>query len=102
MEQSSVDIAHCEWSDGKGAFAGRGDWNRENNIAKIPDSQHLNLKAFLDAFGVGEPITDVEFHSPPLLEITGSINMGAGQFQPHMIGHAAFGQFTYKKVPFLS
>jgi hypothetical protein len=95
-----LDIAHCEWSDGKGAFAGRGDWNRESNIAKFQIHSTLNLKAFLDAFGVGAPMADVEFHSPPLLEITGSINMGAEQFQPHMIGHAAFGQFTYKKVPF--
>jgi hypothetical protein len=95
-----LDIAHCEWSDGKGAFAGRGDWNREGNIAKFQIHITLNLKAFLDAFGVGEPMADIEFHSPPLLEITGSINIGAEQFQPHMIGHAAFGQFTYKKVPF--
>ena len=95
-----LDIAHCEWSDGKGAFAGRGDWNRESNTVKFQIHSTLNLKAFLDAFGVGEPMADVEFHSPPLLEITGSINIGAEQFQPHMIGHAAFGQFTYKKVPF--
>ena len=45
-------------------------------------------------------LADMEFHSPPLLEITGSINLGSEQFQPDMIGHAAFGQFTYKKVPF--
>ena len=95
-----LDIAHCEWSDGKGAFAGRGDWNRETNTAKFQIHSTLNLKGFLDAFGVGEPMADVEFHSPPLLEITGSINLGAEQFQPDMIGHAAFGQFTYKKVPF--
>src|SRR5258708_10152075 len=45
-------------------------------------------------------MADVEFYSPPLLEITGSIKLGAEQFHPDMIGHAAFGQFTYKKVPF--
>src|SRR2546421_3996522 len=95
-----LDIAHCEWSDEKGAFAGRGDWNRESNTAKFQIHSTLNLKGFLDAFGVGEPMADVEFQSPPLLEITGSINMGAEQPQPDMIGHAAFGQFTYKRVPF--
>src|SRR5258705_26949 len=95
-----LDIAHCEWGDGKGAFAGRGDWNRESNIAKFQIHSTLNLKGFLDAFGVGEPMADVEFQSPPLLEITGSIKLGAEQFRPNMIGHAAFGQFTYKKVPF--
>ena len=95
-----LDIAHCEWSDGKGTFAGRGDWNRESNTAKFQIHSTLNLKTFLDAFGVGEPIADVEFQSPPLLEITGSINLGSEQLQPDVIGHAAFGQFTYKEVPF--
>jgi len=95
-----LDITHCEWSDSKGTFAGRGDWNREGNTAKFQIHSTLNLKAFLDAFGVGGPISDVEFHSPPLFEIIGSIKLGTEQIQPDMIGHAAFGQFTYKKVPF--
>ena len=95
-----LDIAHCEWSDGKGTFAGRGDWNRESNTAKFQIHSTINLKAFLNAFGVNGPVADVEFQSPPLLEIIGSIKLGADQFQPDMIGHAAFGQFSYKKVPF--
>jgi len=95
-----LDIGYCEWSDSKGTFAARGDWNRESNTAKFQIHSTLNLKAFLDAFGVGGPILDVEFHSPPLLEIIGSMKIGAEQFRPDMIGHAAFGPFTYKKVPF--
>jgi hypothetical protein len=95
-----LDIAHCEWSDSEGIFAGRGDWNRESHIAKFQIHSTLNLKGFLDAFGVGGPMADIEFHSPPLFEIIGSIKLGTGQFRPDMIGHAAFGQFTYRKVPF--
>jgi len=95
-----LDVGHCEWSDGKGTFAGRGDWNREGNIAKFQIHSTLDLKSFLDAFGVGGPMSDVEFHSPPLLEIIGSIKLSSEQFQPDMIGHAVFGQFTYKKMPF--
>src|SRR5262245_31680338 len=95
-----LDVAHCEWSDGKGTFAGRGDWNRESNTAKFQVQSTLDLKAFLVAFGIGEPTGDLEFQSPPLLEINGSIKLGTEQFQPDLIGHAAFGQFTYKKVPF--
>ena len=95
-----LDIAHCEWSDSKGSFAGRGDWNLESSTAKFQIHSTLNLKAFLDAFDLGGPMADVEFHSPPLLEITGSVKLGAEQFRPDMIGHATFGQFTYKKVPF--
>jgi hypothetical protein len=95
-----LDIAHCEWSDGKGTLAGRGDWNRETNTAKFQIHSTLDLKGFLDAFGVGKPMADVEFHSPPLLEITGSINLGSEQSQPKIIGHAALADFMYKKVPF--
>src|SRR5262249_38173977 len=95
-----LDIAHCEWSDRKGVFAGHGDWNQETNTAKFQIHSSLDLKGFLSAFGVGEPIVDVEFNSPPLLEITGSINLGSGQSRPKIIGHAAFGDFMYKKVPF--
>ena len=73
-----LDIAHCEWSDGTGAFAGRGEWSRESNAAKFQIHSTLNLKAFFNAFGVGEPMADVEFQSPPLLEITGLINLGPG------------------------
>src|SRR5215813_1434248 len=65
-------IAHCQWSDGKGTFAGRGDWNWKSNAAKFQIQSSLDLKAFLDAFGLGEPLTDTEFHSPPLVEIAGS------------------------------
>ncbi|PYL11470.1 MAG: hypothetical protein DMF48_06735, partial [Verrucomicrobia bacterium] len=85
-----LDIGYCEWSDSKGTFAARGDWNRESNTAKFQIHSTLNLKAFLDAFGVGGPILDLEFHSPPLLEIIGSMKIGAEQFRPDMIGHAAF------------
>src|SRR5215831_731728 len=95
-----LDIAHCEWSDSKGTFAGRGDWNLESNTAKFQIHSSLDLKAFVDAFDVGGPVAEVEFQSPPLLEVTGSIKLGADQFRPEVIGHAGLGQFTYKKVPF--
>jgi hypothetical protein len=95
-----LDIAHCEWNDSTGIFAGRGDWNQKTNTAKFQIHSTLNLKSFLDAFGVTGPMTDVEFQSPPLLEITGSINFSSEQFRPDIIGHTVLGPFTYKKVPF--
>jgi hypothetical protein len=95
-----LDIPHCEWSDSKGSFSGHADWNRQSNIAKFQVRSSLDLKAFLNAFRVREPLEGIEYHSPPLLEITGSINFNAGAIRPDIVGHAAFGQFTYKKVPF--
>ena len=95
-----LNIAHCELSDSTGTFAGRGEWSRENNTAKFQIHSTLNLKAFFNAFRAGEPMADVDFLSPPLIEITGLINFANGQFQPDIVGHAAVGQVTYKKVPF--
>ena len=95
-----LDIAHCQWSDGRGSLAGSGDWNWKSNAAKFQIQSSVDLKAFLAAFGLGGPLKDTEFYSPPLVEIAGSMNFGAEQFRPDVIGHAAFGSFTYKNVPF--
>ena len=95
-----LNIAHCEWSDGKGNFAGRADWNRETNRANFQARSSLDLKAFLAAFGLGEPLAGIEFRSPPLVEISGSLTFGPDRFRPDVIGHAAFGQFSYKAIPF--
>ncbi len=95
-----LDIAHCEWMDHSGTFAGRGDWNLENNIAKFQIRSSVDLKAFLGALELREPLADVEFHSAPRLEITGSLHLGGQDLRPHFVGHAAFAQFSYKNVPF--
>ena len=95
-----LNIAHCEWSDRKGSFVGRADWNWEGNNANFQVRSTLDLKAFLDALGLGEPLAGTKFYSPPLVEISGSVNFGPAEFRPKIIGHAAFGQFNYKAVPF--
>src|SRR6266581_2605287 len=95
-----LNVAHCEWSDGRGNFAGRADWNRETNNASFQARSSLDLKGFLDAFGLGEPLGGIEFRSPPLVEISGSLGFGPNRFRPDVIGHAAFGQFSYKTIPF--
>ncbi|MFZ0916238.1 MAG: AsmA-like C-terminal region-containing protein [Candidatus Udaeobacter sp.] len=95
-----LNITHCEWSDGKGNFAGRADWNRETNRANFQARSSLDLKAFLAAFGLGESLAGIEFRSPPLVEISGSLTFGPDRFRPDVIGHAAFGQFSYKAIPF--
>src|SRR6266478_5762693 len=95
-----LNVTHCEWSDGVGGFDGRADWNLESSTANFQVRSSLDLKAFLDAFGLGASLADMTFHSPPLLEISGSMNFGSDRFRPKIIGHAAFGLFTYKRVPF--
>ena len=95
-----LNISHCEWSDRNGRFAGRADWNSKTNTVNFEARSSLNLVTFLDAFGLGGPFAGTEFQSPPLVEISGSANFGPDRFRPKIIGHASFGQFTYKKAPF--
>jgi hypothetical protein len=93
-------IAHCEWTDAVGSFAGRANWNVEGSSANFQARSSLDLKAFLDAFGLGEPLAGVEFQAPPAVEVSGSANFASDRFKPAIIGHVAFGRFTYKKAPF--
>ncbi|MBO0695075.1 MAG: hypothetical protein J2P56_03135, partial [Verrucomicrobia bacterium] len=93
-------VSHCEWSDAVGSFAGRASWNVEGSSASFQARSGLDLKAFLDAFGLGEPFASIQFQAPPAVEVSGLINFGADHFRPDIIGHLAFDRFTYKKVPF--
>ncbi len=93
-------IAHCELSDGMGSFAGRANWNVEGYRASFQARSSLDLKAFLDAFGLAEPLASIELQAPPAIEVSGSVNFGSDRLRPDIIGHVAFGRFTYKKVPF--
>jgi hypothetical protein len=95
-----LNIAHCEWSDDMGSFAGRANWNVEASSASFQARSSLDLRALLDAFGLSEPLASVEFQAPPAVELSGSANFGPDRFRPNIIGHVAFGRFTYKKVPF--
>src|SRR6266487_249133 len=95
-----LNVAHCEWRDDMGSFAGRANWNVEGSRASFQARSSLDLKAFLGAFGLSEPLASIEFQAPPAVEVSGSVNFGADRFGPDIIGHIAFGRFTYKKVPF--
>jgi hypothetical protein len=95
-----LNITHCEWNDGGGSFAGRANWSRQSNRANFQVRSSLNLKIFLDAFGLGGPLADTTFYSPPLIEISGSANFGQDPLRPEIIGHATVPSFAYKTVPF--
>jgi AsmA-like protein len=95
-----LDVTQCEWSDDIGSFAGRADWDLQRNLANFQMRSSLDLKKFLAAFGWGGALTDIRFQSAPAVEVFGSVDFGADPIRPQVIGRAAFGQFTYKGVPF--
>lgn len=95
-----LNIAHCEWSDAMGSFAGRANWNVQGSRVICQARSSLDLRAFLGAFSLDEPLAGIEFQAPPAVEVSGSVNFGSDRFRPDIIGHVAFGRFTYKKAPF--
>ncbi len=99
-KEQHLDVTQCEWIDHLGSFAGRADWNQQGGRANFQIRSSLDLRLFLDAFELGGPLADVTFQSPPLVEVSGSVNFEANRLRPAVIGHAAFAQFTYKSVPF--
>src|SRR6266480_1491531 len=76
-----LNIAHCEWNDGLGSFAGRADWNRESDSANFQVRSSLDLKTFFDAFGLGDSLAGLEFHSAPVVEISGSVSFRSDRLQ---------------------
>src|SRR3989442_10639999 len=95
-----LNITHCEWNDGSGSFAGRADWSRQGNRVNFQMRSSLDLKIFLDVFDLGGPLADITFYSPPVVEISGSANLGQDRLRPEIIGHAIVASFAYKRVPF--
>ena len=95
-----LNIDRCEWKDHAGSFAGRGSWSRQSNEANFQARSTLDLKAFLDAFGLGHSLRDTVFYAPPLVELSGSANFGEDRSQLKIIGHTAVESFAYKTVPF--
>jgi hypothetical protein len=95
-----LDVTQCEWNDHLGDFAARADWNQQSGRANFLIHSSLDLRVLLDAFDLSGPLADVTFDSPPRVEISGSVNFEANRIRPEMIGHAAFGRFSYKSALF--
>jgi len=93
-------ITHYEWNDALGSFAGRANWSRQDNRADFQIRSSIDLKAFLGAFGFAGPFADVAFYSPPLVEISGSANIGEDRLRPAIIGHVTLGKFAYRTMQF--
>src|SRR2546430_5399437 len=72
--EQELNITRCEWRDDAGNFAGRASWSRQSSDANFQARSTLALKAFLDAFGLGDFLSDATFYKTPLVEVSGSAN----------------------------
>jgi hypothetical protein len=94
----NLNVTRCEWRDDAGSFAARGSWSRRTNAANFQARSNLALKNFLDAFGLGRFLRDASFTAPPVIEVSGSANLGTERPQIKVVGRATAGGFGYKKV----
>ncbi len=95
-----LNVTHCEWNDAQGSLAGRASWSRQTNAADFQVRSNLGLRDLLEAVELAGPLKDAEFPTPPLVEISGTVNFGGERPRLKIIGHAAAGRFDYKSVPF--
>ncbi len=99
--EQSFNITRCEWRDNAGSFAARASWSRQTKAANFQARSTLDLKNFLDAFGLGQLLREMSFAASPSIETSGAANFAAERPQIKVIGRASVGAFTYKNVPFV-
>lgn len=98
--EQKLNLTQCEWSDALGHFAGRAAWSRQTGVADFGVQSTIDLRAFLDAFGLGEPLRDFHFLGAPSIELSGHLPLDDANSDRSVIGRAIFERFTYRTVPF--
>jgi hypothetical protein len=95
-----LSLTRCQWSDAAGMFSAGGSWSRQGNVAKFQARSNIDLKGFLDSFGVGQFLADVRFAAPPVLAASGEADFRAGVPRFKVIGNVSAPSFTYRSVAF--
>jgi AsmA-like C-terminal region len=91
-------VMDCEGKDQAGAFYGRGTWSRRDNAARFQLRSNIDPKPFLQAFGLGDGLKDVNFFAPPVIELSGDADFKQERPQWKIIGHLSAPSFGYRTV----
>ena len=92
-------VSRCEWSDRLGRFTATANWNRRTNAVNFQARSSLDLKSLLDAADIGDALSDANFNSPPVIDLSGSANFSGERPQLKLIGHAAVDNLSFKDLP---
>jgi AsmA-like C-terminal region len=95
----SFKISRCEWTDRLGRFAATLNWRRQSNSATFQARSSLDLKNLLDAADQAGPLEGATFNSPPLIDVSGSVDFNGDRPHLKLIGHVAVNNLTYKDLP---
>ncbi|HEX8680231.1 MAG TPA: hypothetical protein VF683_09740, partial [Chthoniobacterales bacterium] len=95
-----LDLSQCEWTDGGGAISASASWDTPTKRAEYQLRSSIALKQFLEAFGLGNLVTDLTFASAPELELSGSASLAEAKPRFTALGRLQLDAFTYKTVAF--
>src|SRR5438128_1826105 len=95
----TLNISRCEWNDRLGGFAATANWSWRTDAANFQARSSLDLKSLLEAVDAGNALADAKFNSPPVVDVSGSINLSGERPQLKVIGHAAVDNVSFKNLP---
>ena len=95
----TLNVTRCEWNDRLGGFSATANWSRKTNRAGFEARSSLDLKTLLDAADITEPLDDVTYSVPPVVDLSGSADFSNARPQIKFIGHFAADKLAYKNVP---
>jgi hypothetical protein len=93
-----LDLRQCEWSDNAGVFSARLSWSRQSGEADFQARSSIDLKSFLEAFNLAEPLTDATFATSPSIELSGEMNLADPHHGIKIIGNASVRNFAYHGI----
>ncbi|HST30622.1 MAG TPA: AsmA-like C-terminal region-containing protein [Chthoniobacterales bacterium] len=95
----ALNITRCEWNDRMGGLAATANWSRRTDQGNFEARSSLDLKTLLDAADIPEPLAEVTFNVPPVIDVSGTANFGGARPQIKLIGHVSADKLAYKNLP---
>ena len=95
----TLNVPRFEWNDRLGGFAATANWSRRTNAGTFRVRSSLDLKSLLESIDSGNALTDVTFNSPPVIDLSGSVNLAGAHPQLKVIGHIAVENAVFKNFP---
>jgi hypothetical protein len=95
----TLTVSRFEWNDRFGGLAGTANWSRKTNAGTFQVRSSLDLKGLLESIDAGNALADVTFNSPPMIDLSGSVNLAGARPQLKVIGHLAVDNAVFKNCP---
>jgi hypothetical protein len=94
-----LNVSRCEWNDRFGGLAATANWSRKTETGTVQLRSSLDLKGLAEGLDVGNALADVTFNSPPVIDLSGSVNLAGARPQMKVIGHMAVENAVFKNFP---